>query len=42
MVTSFTQITPSIRLRRSHSLPVAGTVLVRLGQKVNEIGRAHV
>jgi len=35
MVTSFTQITPSIRLRRSHSLPVAGTVLVRLGQKVN-------
>jgi hypothetical protein len=35
MVTSFTQITPSVRLRRSQKLPVTGTVLVRLGQKVN-------
>ena len=35
MNTSLTQTTPSIRLRRSRLLPVAGVVLVRQGQKVN-------
>ncbi|MHC1740334.1 MAG: hypothetical protein AB9897_04405 [Anaerolineaceae bacterium] len=35
MYTTFTQITPAIRLHRNRVLPVAGTVMVRLGQKVN-------
>jgi biotin carboxyl carrier protein len=34
MYTTYTQITPPIHLRRSRTLPVSGTVLVRLGQKV--------
>jgi hypothetical protein len=35
MYTTFTQITPAIHLHRSRLLPVAGTVMVRLGQKVS-------
>jgi hypothetical protein len=35
MYTTFTQITSAVHLRRTRILPVAGTVLVRSGQKVN-------
>ena len=34
MYIPYTQITPPIQLRRNRALPVAGTVMVRLGQKV--------
>lgn len=35
MYTTYTQITPPIHLSRSRTLPVNGTVMVRLGQKVS-------
>mgnify|MGYP001201323188 CR=1 FL=1 len=35
MYTTFTQITPAINLRRRRTLSAAGTVMVRLGQKVS-------